>query len=68
MNERIAAALSGAVHVALSPLTLAGYALWAGRAIAHERRSNASGRLRARSRHVTFSMSSARGLTTPRRR
>jgi methyltransferase (TIGR00027 family) len=43
MNERIAAALSGAVHVALSPITLAGYALWAGRALAHARRSSASG-------------------------
>jgi len=43
MQERLAATLSGAVQLALSPITLAGYALWAGRAMAHGRRSGESG-------------------------
>ncbi|HTV21583.1 MAG TPA: SAM-dependent methyltransferase [Polyangiaceae bacterium] len=43
MNERIAATLSGAVQLALSPVTLAGYALWAGKSIAHGRHAPESG-------------------------
>ena len=43
MNPRIAATLSGAVQLALSPVTLAGYALWAGKSIAHGRHAAESG-------------------------